>query len=73
MTKRLVVRTTNNMIWEVDRETLEAMHCQHFDPWCWAEPEADAEYITPAQWMDMQIARMSQAEQRSWGRTHQCA
>ena len=48
--KRLYVRCDTKEVFQINRDTLDAMSCARFDPWCYSDPEHDVEYMEWSAW-----------------------
>ena len=46
----LFVRTIDRMVFEIDRESLNAKSCGCYDAYCFADPRADVDYISYDCW-----------------------
>jgi hypothetical protein len=63
MRKLLVRCCTNNMVFEIDRDSLDAKTCGSYDPYCYKDPKSDAEYIEYTDWVKM---RNEQWDKQEW-------
>lgn len=63
MIKLLVRCCTNNMVFEIDRDTLDAKTCGSYDPYCYKDPKPAAEYIEYTDWVKM---RNEQWDRQEW-------
>lgn len=55
--KRLIVRCIDRMIFEIDKDSLEAKHCSRYDAHCFNDPDSNIEYIEFTDWVKMRNAQ----------------
>lgn len=52
MTERpLFVRCDDKTVFEINRQTLEAKTCSHYDAYCFSDPRKDVDYMSFSQWV----------------------
>ncbi len=47
----LFIRTADKMVFQIDRNTLEAKTIALYDPYCYSDPRVDADYMEYDDWI----------------------
>jgi hypothetical protein len=48
----LLVRTDDKMVFQINRNTLEAKTIALYDPYCYSDPRVDADYMEYHDWIE---------------------
>ena len=49
--RKIVVRTPDCMVFEIDPKTREAKHTARYDAYCFSDPEENVEYVEFSNWL----------------------
>ncbi len=47
---KTIVRCADKMVFQVNPQTLEALQCSRYDPYCYSDPEPGVQYMEHSEW-----------------------
>jgi hypothetical protein len=50
-TSKVLVRTSDKMVFEIDSKTLDAKSVSCYDPYCFSDPEKGVQYVEYHDWI----------------------